>query len=68
MQPLTGVTKAGPSGAGYLLPTRFPTVMVFWAKTHSAPVVTARLAKKAILAWMLLKALMLFFRNINFSL
>jgi len=51
-----------------LFPKRFQAFIVFRAKTHSAPVVTARLAKKAILAWMLLEALMLFFRNINFSL
>jgi len=52
----------------YLFPNRFPAFMVFWAKAHSAPVITAQLAKKAILALMLLEALMLFFRNINFSL
>jgi len=52
----------------HLFPTRFPAFIVFGAKTHSAPVVTAQLAKKAILAWMLLEALMLFFRNIYFPL
>lgn len=52
----------------YLFPNRFPAFMVFWAKAQSAPVITARLAKKAILTWMLLEAIMLFFRNINFSL
>jgi hypothetical protein len=51
-----------------LFPKRFPASIVFGAKTHSTPVVTTQLAKKAILAWMLPEALMLFFRNINFSL
>jgi len=47
--------------------TRFGTFMIFGAKTHPAPVVTAQLAIKAILARMLLDVLRLFFRNINLS-
>jgi len=40
---------------------------VFWDKTQSAPIVTARLAKIAILARMLFETFLLSFRNINFS-
>jgi hypothetical protein len=52
----------------YLFLISFQAFMVFGADTHSAPVVTAQLAKIAILARMLLVVLRLFFRNINFSL
>jgi hypothetical protein len=52
----------------YLFLISFHAFMVFGTKANSAPVVTAQLAKKAILAWMLLDVLRLFFRNINFPL
>jgi len=42
--------------------------MVLGAQTHPAPIITARLAIEAILAWMLLTAGRLFFRDINLSL
>jgi hypothetical protein len=42
--------------------------MVFGAQTHPAPVITARLTVKAILAWMLLATRGLFLRDINLPL
>jgi hypothetical protein len=47
---------------------RFLAVVGFWAKTHSAPVITAQLAKITILARMLFETFLLVIRNINFSL
>jgi hypothetical protein len=51
-----------------LLIVEFRAVAVFWTQADSTPIVTAKLAKIAILARMLFRASLLFFRNINFPL
>jgi len=51
-----------------LLFGKFPAVAVCWTQTYATPIVTAKLAKIAVLARMFSKVFLLFFRNINFPL